>query len=360
MQRRGVLLVGPVPPPPGGVATHVRELARALEAREVPVAIVDPRHDAPDGDGRPRFVARLARAAVRGDLVHVHTNGHNRMSWVVAALGSGGHTLGRPCVLTLHSGLAPPFIRAHPRVVRAVCARYTAVVAVNAEIAAALASSGVPPARIAIAPAFSTASLAFRLSPPGLGAIRKRHPFLLASTVVHGAPEYGEDVLLDGFVRVRQRFDAAALIVYGPGTRSETFVAEVERRGLRGAVYCLGELERERALAVVAQSDLFVRPSRADGDAISVREALALGRPVVASNVGNRPPGTRLFAAGDAPSLAEKIFRVVGNPTSPADPSCACPVDGLPAVLAIYARAGVSFESSTLVTHGTPLATDVA
>jgi len=45
---------------------------------------------------------------------------------------------------------------------------------------------------------------------------------------------------------------------------------------------------------------VFVRPTLADGDAVSVREALALGRVVVASAVGERPAAARLFPAGDA------------------------------------------------------------
>jgi hypothetical protein len=49
----------------------------------------------------------------------------------------------------------------------------------------------------------------------------------------------------------------------------------------------------------------------ADGDAVSVREALALGISVVASATGARPPGVQLFRTGDAGDLAAKIRRVL-------------------------------------------------
>ncbi|MFN7135061.1 MAG: glycosyltransferase, partial [Myxococcales bacterium] len=65
-------------------------------------------------------------------------------------------------------------------------------------------------------------------------------------------------------------------------------------------------------LAVMLASDVFVRPTYADGDALSVREALSLGRPVVASAVGFRPEGTTLFRTGDALDLAEKVERALG------------------------------------------------
>jgi glycosyltransferase involved in cell wall biosynthesis len=121
-------------------------------------------------------------------------------------------------------------------------------------------------------------------------------------------------------------------------------------RGLAGAVHLMGELPRQRALAIVAACDVFVRPTLADGDAISVREALALGRPVVASDVGARPAGVRLFPAGDAEACAELLFHTVAQRLPEATP----PVDCLPALLAIYRRLGARIES---VAIGTSLAT---
>src|SRR5262245_16710192 len=126
---RRVLLVGAIPPPTGGVATHVQELARALGEAGAEVTVVDPRR-------RCRLLVELARA----DVVHLHTNGHNRGSWMLAALCACRRSL-----LTLHSGLAPAYIAAHPAT-RAVCRRYAQVIAVNAEIARALSITTVLPA----------------------------------------------------------------------------------------------------------------------------------------------------------------------------------------------------------------------
>jgi glycosyltransferase involved in cell wall biosynthesis len=219
--------------------------------------------------------------------------------------------------------------------VRAVCRRYDAVVAVNPAIAAALAEAAVAPARIVVCPAFTPAALAFRLPPPGLAQLRRAHRLLLACALAPG-PEYGAMVMLDAFKIVRSHNERAGLILYGPGTREPALAAAARARGLAGAVHHLGELARERALAVVAAADLFVRPTLADGDALSVREALALGRPVVASAVGARPPGTLTFTAGDAAACAEQIFRAV----APRFPEHEPPVDCLPALLALYRRLG--------------------
>jgi len=342
------LIVGALPPPSGGVATHCRELQRALEAAGVRADLIDPRRVGPDGrDGRLRLVARLALARLRGEIVHVHTNGHNRGSWTLAALSAAAG--GGPSLLTIHSGLAPDYIRDHARACRLIAARYDRVIAVNPAIAAALVDAGLSATRLVVAAAFTPSSLAFRLPPPGLAQIRRAHPLLIAAALAPG-PEYGAAVLLDAFALVRARRPDAGLVVYGPGTRAPALAAAARARGLHGAVHHLGELERTRALAVVAAADLFVRPTLADGDAISVREALALGRPVVASAVGARPPEAALFPAGDARACAEQIFRSLSKRL----PEIAPRVDCLPMLLHLYAH--VTAQSDAVAT-GTALAT---
>jgi glycosyltransferase involved in cell wall biosynthesis len=60
----------------------------------------------------------------------------------------------------------------------------------------------------------------------------------------------------------------------------------------------------------MSRSSVFVRPTFRDGDSISVREALALGLHVVASDVGVRPSGTIVFAAGNVDELVEALIKV--------------------------------------------------
>jgi glycogen synthase len=344
-----VLIIGALPPPAGGVATHCVELQHALAAHGLRAELIDPRRDGPDGrNGRPRLLARLAQARLGREIVHVHTNGHNPRSWLLAALCAAVHTA--PSILTLHSGLAPDYIRAHPTPARLVGGRYTRIVAVNEAIAAALVDAArLPASRIIVCPAFTPSALAFRLPPPGLAQLRRMHPLLIACALAPG-PEYGAAVMLDAFARVRARHGGAGLVVYGPGTRAPELAAAARARGLAGFVHLLGELGRERALAVVAAADLFVRPTLVDADAISVREALALGRPVVASDVGARPPQAALFPAGDAVACAERIFQSLSKRL----PEHTHRVDCLPTLLDLYVRLGAQFPA---VATGTALAT---
>ncbi|HET9594605.1 MAG TPA: glycosyltransferase, partial [Anaeromyxobacteraceae bacterium] len=133
---------------------------------------------------------------------------------------------------------------------------------------------------------------------------------------------------LEALATVRARAPGAALAVFGPGTDRGAAAA----LGVRGGVVALGELDHASALGVVAASDVFVRPTTADGDALSVREALALGRPVVASAVGDRPPGCLLFPPGDAAALAGRMLDAASAPAPRAHPPLRDPFESLVAI----------------------------
>lgn len=71
--------------------------------------------------------------------------------------------------------------------------------------------------------------------------------------------------------------------------------------------------ERISLCPILRKSDLFIRPTVTDGDAVSLREALYYNIPAVASNVCNRPEGTILFESNNLEDLEEKVLNVIDN-----------------------------------------------
>lgn len=59
--------------------------------------------------------------------------------------------------------------------------------------------------------------------------------------------------------------------------------------------------------------DMFIRPTNTDGDALSIREALTLKKPAIASNVCKRPEGTVLFENRNIDDLYSKTIRMIDN-----------------------------------------------
>jgi glycosyltransferase involved in cell wall biosynthesis len=59
------------------------------------------------------------------------------------------------------------------------------------------------------------------------------------------------------------------------------------------------------------KTDLFIRPTSTDGDAISIREAMYFGCPVIASDVCKRPEGTIYFKNREIDDLFEKCYTLL-------------------------------------------------
>lgn len=64
---------------------------------------------------------------------------------------------------------------------------------------------------------------------------------------------------------------------------------------------------------IVMKSELFVRPTNRDGDAVSIREALYFKIPTIASDVVPRPEGTILFNTRDAEDFVLKVKNTMNN-----------------------------------------------
>jgi len=62
---------------------------------------------------------------------------------------------------------------------------------------------------------------------------------------------------------------------------------------------------------LIKKSDLFVRPTISDSFGISVQEALTMGIPAIASNVCIRPSQTILFKTGDKTDFIDKVENVL-------------------------------------------------
>lgn len=64
---------------------------------------------------------------------------------------------------------------------------------------------------------------------------------------------------------------------------------------------------------LIELSDLVLRPTLTDGDALTIRETIYLNKPVIASDVVERPKGTITFKTGNIKDLYEKTLSMLGK-----------------------------------------------
>lgn len=102
----------------------------------------------------------------------------------------------------------------------------------------------------------------------------------------------GVDDLLDACVQLQVHGAAFELLLAGPpGSAGDarTLARKIADRQLTRAVQYLGEVRGRQKAGLLARADVLVQPSHSEGMPITVLEAFAHGRPVVATRVGAMP-----------------------------------------------------------------------
>jgi glycosyltransferase involved in cell wall biosynthesis len=317
-----LLLIGPFPPPHGGISVHVAEAKKQLDRAGIDSRVLNMNRTAPQSEEyiclrSGTQLLRVLLAHVRqGWTLHLHTNGHNDRSWLIAlACGLIGR-LAPACLLTVHSGMAPAYLGKASiwrRLLASIaCRLHNRVITVNRQIWCSIASLGLPPDSLEVIPAYFPISYSAAL-PATFADLRKQSTPLI-STVLFHRPEYDVDLLIHALSRLRNRYPNARCLIMGGGEQQQEAERLIREEGMEEHVKLLGDVPHDSCLALIAASDLFVRATREDGDSISVREALSLGVPAVVSNVGHRPPGAILFRAGDLDDLVSTMEATLASP----------------------------------------------
>jgi len=141
----------------------------------------------------------------------------------------------------------------------------------------------------------------------------------VVGTVGRLYPQKGHRYLLAAFARVLQEVSDAALLVVGDGPLRSKLEAQAMQLGITGQVYFLGE--RADIPDLLACMDVYAQASIYEGMPNAVMEAMAAGKPVVATRVD----GTReLIADGetgwlvkpaDTKAMADRIVYILKNMT---------------------------------------------
>lgn len=317
-----ILQLGPYPPPHGGVQTHVVALVEFLRQRGMTCDVVNLtrfRRPSENGIYYPSTGFEVAGHLLthRYDIIHLHIGGRIWTRQLALALACFALPNTR-CVFTFHSGgypSSPEGRSAHARSLRAFVLRhFDALIAVNEEIAQFFRALGVEPTRIHVISPY----LGFGGSAPGalprqvadfLGA---HDPVLISVGGLE--PEYDVSLQMKALGAIRARHPQAGLLVAGSGSLAEVVRKECSQLPYAEHILLNGDLAHGATLEALQSSDIMLRTTWYDGDAISVREALHFGVPVIASDNGMRPEGTHLIPARDLDALLATVEKILNSP----------------------------------------------
>jgi glycogen(starch) synthase len=330
MKVNRAVLAGFYPPPFAGEPVHVKQLAQLLRSHGLPVEILNlNRHARPSAEyhsdtRRWALLWKLFTLADRTSILHLHTNGHSRKSWLMILVASLAARLRRtPAVLTLHSGLLPAYVAgfgtARRRLAKWILGPFRRVICVNREISCAVQRLGITGGRTTIIPAYLGVMERAELAPLDRMLIQDLRPLLVAVAGGEHDPEQGLAIVLQAVRQLVALLPGLGAVLMGwqVGPRTRPLI---DGLGLASRAICLGEVPHERCLAFIRAADVVVRSTFVDGDAITVREALAFGVPVVASDTDFRPDGVTLFRKGDVSDLVVKLGEVLAVPGAGSSP----------------------------------------
>jgi glycosyltransferase involved in cell wall biosynthesis len=137
----------------------------------------------------------------------------------------------------------------------------------------------------------------------------------IVGVVARLEPEKGHPTLLQAWPTVVAAVPNATLLVVGEGSRREALEVLARELGIADRVVFTGR--RDDVPAVTAALDVAVLPSYREALGLTILEAMALSRPIVASNVGGIPEMVEdgvtglLVPAHDAEALAAAILRLL-------------------------------------------------
>jgi glycosyltransferase involved in cell wall biosynthesis len=137
----------------------------------------------------------------------------------------------------------------------------------------------------------------------------------LVGVIARLEPEKGHQTLLDAWPYVLRDVPDAYLLIVGEGSRRDFLEHRAAANRVAHRVVFTGR--RDDVPAVTAALDVAVLPSHREAQGLSILEAMALSRPVVASDVGGIPEMiedgvTGLLVPHDQPvELAAAIVRLL-------------------------------------------------
>lgn len=314
-------LVGPLPPPFGGMANQTRQLATLLEQEGVSVILVQV-----NPEYKPRWIGKMKglRAIVRlfyyvvelwavaGKVDVIHVMANSGWAWQLFAAPAIWVSWLRttPVVVNYRGGNANAYFSDSIRWVRPTIAKADAVIV----------PSGF------LKKVFSDFDLEADIV-PNIVNIDHFKPVVSAGERPRQQPTIVMTRNLESIYDIATGLEAIKLLkhsipnlrvyIAGSGPEEAALKERVKELGLADTVEFTGKLDPNGIAALYQQADAMLNPSMVDNTPNSILESLACGVPVVTTNVGGIPylvehdVNALLVPRGDARAMADQLKRLL-------------------------------------------------
>ena len=331
-KKREILLVGVYPPPYGGVSVHIERLERLINntnnyvCRVIDVSGVEDRKKKEKKNiillnGNKICIVIKMMFAInkfKGDIIHFHVSALKNFGLAGIPLLFSNKRARK--VITIHGG---SFINNYLKsnwfqkiMIKFLLKRFDHIITVNKEQSDFIKNELKVNVSISSIPAFL---------PPlyeedslidneikSFKAIFNR--IILTSGFM--LKYYGFDIIIEALEEIINEYLYSAGLIIVSYTKEDINYKNkiLEMIKDKENIKFYQNLTPADFATILKGSDIFIRATDRDGDAVSLREAIFFNKQVIASDCVKRPKGVILFKTMDKKDLKDKIKNVLDNP----------------------------------------------
>lgn len=310
------MIIGPFPPPYGGVSIHIKRLKEHLSGC-LDIDIIDEARTRKPSvfNLRSMNIAGYIKRIYRANIVHIHSG---RFSLRLTHFLVSSFLL-RKTIITIHA-YEPGRGMIEKMLDKWMLNAASKKILVSKEIAGRLGIRNYIMKEAFLPPAVSDEADLPAVMENWISE-QKQKGYVICSANAwrldshKNEDVYGLDLCISAATMLRdQCFKIAFVFVVCEGTGIIPVSKYRELISSAGIGSCFLLFESPVSfIRLIIKSDIVVRPTNTDGDALTVREGLYFHKTVIASDVVIRPPGTKLFKNRDVLSLVNSIKELVNK-----------------------------------------------
>lgn len=318
--KKKLVLIGPFPPPYGGVGVHIQRLEYWLH-KDFEISIIDESRLKKKGifNLRTLNVIRYLSIIFRGNIIHLHSGSTllRLTHFTIAKL------LMKNIVITIHSYKTANKNRLMKWIDKKLLQYSRKTIFVSPEIAdqfnvkrALIQNAFLPP---------------FDYDEPLPGNVlewlkhHKVEGFVICSAnaskfITYNSEDlYGLDLCVAAALYFKKHKIKICIVYVISDFENSENPEQFKQRIIDEALeqYIFLHFSSLNFVALIKESDIVLRPTNTDGDALTVREGLYLGKFVIASDIVKRPEGTFCFNNRDIDSFITTILDTAEKKTKP-------------------------------------------
>ncbi len=316
-KRYNILISGPLPPPAGGISIHIWRLKHLLEA-DFDLDFIDESAEkkAAFFNLRTLNIGQYLKKVKRADVLFIHSG--NRLFKKLHILF--GKWMGKKIIITIHGyGNRRSFV--FRKIDERIYGLSDRIILVNNEIQHKLK---LPVEKCVIKNAFLPPIMSEEPELPielkeRIKNARKKNKLIICANAsrldtFNNQDLYGLDISLQlvKMLKDNNRFVEFIFTVSSLQIGAERFEKAkefIKDNELEDVFFLIQK--RLSFVKLIEASDIVIRPTNTDGDALTIREGLYLNKFVLASDVVTRPDGTITFETRNVQDGYQKLLSII-------------------------------------------------